>query len=115
MHRIGIIREITRRSGLKEDVTRNIVNSVIDEIIRTLQQGEPVKIHGFGRIYLRRRAGSVYRNSGIARGAWKIPDRVYPAFRASRDLYALIRASREKYEIDKGREWAPRNPNYKYY
>jgi len=75
--------------GLKKREGKNIVELFFEEIKRTLEQGEPVKISGFGNFTLRDKVGRPDRNPKTGEEI-PITSRRVVTFRAGQKLKAHL-------------------------
>ena len=75
--------------GLKKREAKDIVELFFEEIKRTLEQGEPVKISGFGNFALRDKVGRPGRNPKTGEEI-PITARRVVTFRASQKLKAHL-------------------------
>ena len=75
--------------GLKKREAKDIVELFFEEIKRTLEQGEPVKISGFGNFALRNKVGRPGRNPKTGEEI-PITARRVVTFRASQKLRAHL-------------------------
>jgi len=75
--------------GLKKHEGKDIVELFFEEIKRTLEQGEPVKISGFGNFALRDKVGRPGRNPKTGEDI-PITARRVVTFRASQKLRAHL-------------------------
>ena len=75
--------------GLKKREGKDIVELFFEEIKRTLEQGEPVKISGFGNFALRDKVGRPGRNPKTGEEI-PITARRVVTFRASQKLKAHL-------------------------
>ena len=75
--------------GLKKREGKDIVELFFEEIKRTLEQGEPVKISGFGNFSLRDKVGRPGRNPKTGEEI-PITARRVVTFRASQKLKAHL-------------------------
>ena len=75
--------------GLKKREGKDIVELFFEEIKRTLEQGEPVKISGFGNFALRDKVGRPGRNPKTGEEI-PITARRVVTFRASQKLRAHL-------------------------
>jgi len=75
--------------GLKKREGKDIVELFFEEIKRTLEQGEPVKISGFGNFALRDKVGRPGRNPKTGEEI-PITARRVVTFRASQKLKANV-------------------------
>lgn len=75
--------------GLKKREAKDIVELFFEEIKRTLEQGEPVKISGFGNFALRDKVGRPGRNPKTGEEI-PITARRVVTFRASQKLKANL-------------------------
>ena len=75
--------------GIKKREGKDIVELFFEEIKRTLEQGEPVKISGFGNFALRDKAGRPGRNPKTGEEI-PITARRVVTFRASQKLRAHL-------------------------
>ena len=75
--------------GLKKREAKDIVELFFEEIKRTLEQGQPVKISGFGNLALRDKVGRPGRNPKTGEEI-PITARRVVSFRASQKLKANL-------------------------
>lgn len=60
--RVDLAEAVYRRIGLSRKESALLVQSVLDEMARSLLAGEPVKLSSFGRFYVRAKSARVGRN-----------------------------------------------------
>ena len=76
--------EVSKKEGAK------ITQAVLDTITETLAQGEKIQLIGFGTFEVRERAARVGRNPQTGEEL-QIPETKVPAFKAGKDLKAIVK------------------------
>lgn len=88
MNRKGLIKEVSRRSGLTQVACERVIGAMMDVIIDELRSGGRVVLQGFGvfkRVY---RPGRKIDNDIV--GSVEIPSGFYPSFKAGRNFKEKI-------------------------
>lgn len=90
--------ELIERMADKTRLTKKDCGAVLDSLLSTvteaLQEGEPVKLSGFGNFEAKRRAARTGRNPQT-RETVEIPAQIVPAFKAGKGLKESVAAQRE--------------------
>ncbi len=82
MTRSQLIAKIARQTGLPVSQVENVVTTMVEDIIESLQQGEKVTIAGFGRFEMRDRKTKAYTNPKTKVSSQLQPTSI-PGFKAS--------------------------------
>ena len=82
MTRSQLIAKIARQTGLPVSQVENVVTTMVDDIIDSLQQGDKVTIAGFGRFEMRDRKTKAYTNPKTKVSSQLRPTSI-PGFKAS--------------------------------
>ncbi len=80
-----IVNQIAEATGLTKTDTSLVVEGMLSSLIAAMQNGEHVEIRGFGTFKIVRRAPRTGRNPKTGKIV-KIPARVMPVFKPSREL-----------------------------
>lgn len=90
MTKAEIVNEIAKKTGIdKQDVLRT-VESFMDAVKGSLENGENVYLRGFGSFIRKRRAQKVARNISKEQ-ALVIPEHDIPAFKPAKTFVALVK------------------------
>ena len=84
---------IYQEVGLSKNESADLVDSVLEQVTRSLVQGEPVKISSFGSFYVRQKGRRIGRNPKTGEEVPILPRRVL-TFRASNNLKNKINAKK---------------------
>jgi len=86
-----IVNRISAATGLTKKDTAMVVDGVLDAIAEALARKERIEIRGFGVFKVVKRAPRVARNPK-ARKEIRIPERLMPVFKPSKNLRKRISA-----------------------
>jgi DNA-binding protein HU-beta len=90
MNKQQLVSNIAEKSGLTKRDVELVVNSFLDEVTETLQQGEKVQLIGFGTFETRKRASRTGRNPQTGETI-EIPESTVPAFKAGNKLKEAVK------------------------
>ncbi len=82
MTRSQLIAKVARQTGLPVAQVENVISTMIDDVIESLQHGEKVTIAGFGRFEMRDRKTKAYTNPKTKVSSRLAPTSI-PGFKAS--------------------------------
>lgn len=82
MTRSQLIVKIARQTGLPNAQVETVLDTLVEDIIDALQQGEKVTIAGFGRFEMRQRKTKAYTNPKTKVSSQLDPTSI-PGFKAS--------------------------------
>ena len=82
MTRSQLITKIARQTGVQAIQVESIMDTLVDNIIEELRQGEKVTIAGFGRFEMRNRKTKAYTNPKTKEASQLEPTSI-PGFKAS--------------------------------
>ncbi len=82
MTRSQLIAKVARQTGMPLAQVENVLATMIDDIIESLQQGDKVTIAGFGRFEMRDRKTKAYTNPKTKVSSQLQPTSI-PGFKAS--------------------------------
>ena len=86
MNKQEVIRQTTEREGFKsQKLVADIMESILDTISLSLQAGNEVVLHGFGKFSVTKRAGRTGRNPRTGKPI-KIPPKKFVKFTVQRRL-----------------------------
>ena len=89
MTKIEIVREIASKTGLPTKDVMVIVESLMDTIKSSMENGEEVFLRGFGSFIIKRRAEKTARN--ISKNITVIvPAHDIPAFRPAKEFMEMV-------------------------
>jgi integration host factor subunit beta len=74
-----------RNPHLYQRDVENIVNAILDEIVRALANGNRVELRGFGAFAVKKREGRVGRNPRTGASV-TVDQKVVPAFKTGKEL-----------------------------
>lgn len=63
----------------------NIVNAILDEVVKALRQGDRVELRGFGAFSVKRRDARVGRNPRTGASV-SVDEKVMPVFKAGKEM-----------------------------
>ena len=89
MTKAELVDGVSRNSGLSKKDAEVIVQTVLDSIIDSLQNGEKVELRGFGSFRLRERAPRQGRNPKTGEKV-QVPAKKVPYFKPGKELRELI-------------------------
>jgi integration host factor subunit beta len=96
-NRAELAREVARTCEVTLREAEQMVEAMLDAMVRALKNGERVEIRGFGTLATRDRKARVGRDP--RNGAFvQVPAKRLPYFRASRELAALVNGAAAKPE-----------------
>ena len=81
-----LIKRVEGNTGLLSKESRLIVESVLQNIIVSLLNGEKVEIRGFGSFRLRKKRARIGMNPRTGERGLRIPEKTVIYFRAGKDL-----------------------------
>lgn len=82
MTRSQLIAKVSRQTGLSAAQVENVLTTIVDNIIETLQEGDKVTIAGFGRFEMRDRKTKAFTNPKTKVSSQLNPTSI-PGFKAS--------------------------------
>jgi len=92
MTKADIVNEIARKTGVERNVVLHCVESFMESVALSLEQGESIFLRGFGSFIIKERAEKLARN--ISKGcAIVVPAHKIPAFKPSKQLTGRIAES----------------------
>ena len=62
MRKADIARRIHQQAGISEEKAAQVLDKILQILASTIQQGEPIAIHGFGKFLVRRKPPREGRN-----------------------------------------------------
>ncbi len=86
-----IVEAISQRTGLTQNETKAIFESLLGAISRSLEEGRNVELRGFGRFKVRERRPREAHNPRTGETV-AVPGGSRPVFEASRELRMLLNA-----------------------
>ena len=89
MTKIELVREIASKTGLSTKDAMVVVESLMDTIKSSMENGEEVFLRGFGSFIIKRRAEKTARN--ISKNTTVIiPAHDIPAFRPAKEFMEMV-------------------------
>ena len=85
MNKADLIAEVAKETALSKDAAEKAVDATFKSIEKSLQNGDPVRIVGFGNFQVSQRKASTGRNPRTGAEV-KIPASRVPKFRAGKAL-----------------------------
>ncbi|MCL1826778.1 MAG: integration host factor subunit beta [Candidatus Cloacimonetes bacterium] len=98
MTKANIVREITKETGMKAKDVATVVNIFLETVKTKMKSGQHIEIRHFGTFKLKVRKGRVGRNPKT-NDAVKVPERVVPSFKFSREFKLDILANVQTSQI----------------
>ena len=89
MTKAELVDGVSKNSGLSKKDAEVIVQTVLDSVIESLQNGEKVELRGFGSFRLRVRASRQGRNPKTGEKV-HVPAKKVPYFKPGKELKELI-------------------------
>jgi len=89
MTKAELVNRVSKRTDLNKRDAEVMVQTVLDSIIESLQNGDKVELRGFGSFRLRERAPRIGRNPKTGEKV-NVPSKRVPYFKPGKDLKALI-------------------------
>lgn len=89
MTKAELVDEVAKNSELSKKDAEVIVQTVLDSIIESLQDGDKVELRGFGSFRLRERASRQGRNPKTGEKVF-VPAKKVPYFKPGKELKELI-------------------------
>jgi len=89
MTKAELVNRVSKRTDLNKRDAEVMVQTVLDSIIDSLQNGDKVELRGFGSFRLRERAPRIGRNPKTGEKV-NVPSKRVPYFKPGKDLKALI-------------------------
>ena len=90
MTKAEIVNEVAKATGLEKTMVQTVVVSFIDEVKKSLEEGKPVYLRGFGSFIVKRRAEKAARN--ITKNTTiTIPAHNIPAFKPAKVFVAAVK------------------------
>lgn len=90
MNRAELVDEIVEITGQPKVVVRDIITVVLHNITSSISSGKKVTLVGFGTFERRNRSARIGVNPQNPKQKLKIPAAKIPAFRAGRELKAIV-------------------------
>ena len=92
--------KVAGKNGLSKVKAEKIIDTILEEILPALRDGEKVRLVGFGNFIVRKRKGRIGRNPQTG-GAMTIGETKRPAFISGVNLTKAVRYSEGKAIIPK--------------
>ncbi|HUG43432.1 MAG TPA: integration host factor subunit beta [Acidobacteriota bacterium] len=89
MTKAELVDEVAKGSDLSKKDAEVIVQTVLDSIVDSLQNGEKVELRGFGSFRLRKRASRQGRNPKTGEKVF-VPAKNVPYFKPGKELKELV-------------------------
>ncbi|UCF38599.1 MAG: integration host factor subunit beta [Acidobacteriota bacterium] len=89
MTKAELVDGVAKTSGLSKKDAEVIVQTVLDSIVDSLQEGEKVELRGFGSFRLRERSSRQGRNPKTGEKVF-VPAKKVPYFKPGKELKELI-------------------------
>lgn len=89
MTREDIVRTVSKRMLVSQNVINRVIDIVLEETTNALANGEKVQFAGFGTFKPKRRAARTGRNPHTGE-AVPIPARIIPCFEPGKNLMASV-------------------------
>ena len=93
MNKTDIINEVARGLGIEKNITEEVINKTVDEIIKQLQAGESVTFAGFGTFSPKERHARMGVNPLNPKEKIQMPATVVPKFKAGKTLKDALKKS----------------------
>ncbi|WP_448377472.1 HU family DNA-binding protein [Fervidobacterium sp.] len=90
MNKIELVEEIAAQVGLSKKKAKEVVDVLFETVSKTICDGEPVRITGFGTFEPRPRKGSMRINPQTKQRI-TVASKAVPAFRPGRELKEMVR------------------------
>ena len=84
-----LVRELSRRAGVKKKDAGKVLNAFIQVVMEKLKNGERVELRGFGTFLTKKRAKRTARNLRTGKKL-VIPPKVVPTFKVGKDLKEAV-------------------------
>ncbi len=95
MTKADIVNEISRTTGIEKTVVLKTVESFMDTVKGSLQEGNNVYLRGFGSFIVKKRAEKTARD--ISKGLTiKIPEHNVPSFKPAKTFIGEVKEGRKK-------------------
>ena len=85
-----LVEILADKSGLSKSVSAEFLNTLLDEIGKTLAKGDEVVLTGFGKFLASKRKARMGRNPQTG-ASLKIPATTVPRFKAGKALKDMVR------------------------
>lgn len=89
MTKADLVDEVAAKVDLTKKEAEEIVNSVFDSIVQSLQSGEKIELRGFGSFRIRSRKPRIGRNPKTGEKV-EVPPKQIPYFKPGKELKDLI-------------------------
>ena len=90
MTKAEIVNEISRTAGIEKSVVQTVLEEFMESVRRSVIDGEPVFLRGFGSFVVKQRAEKTARN--ISKGTTiKVPANKVPMFKPARVFVESIK------------------------
>ena len=90
MTKAEIVNEISRTAGIEKSVVQTVLEEFMESVRRSVIDGEPVFLRGFGSFVVKQRAEKTARN--ISKGTTiKVPAHPVPMFKPARVFVESIK------------------------
>lgn len=93
MNKTGIINEVAKKLGTEKNITEEIINKTLDEIIKQLKVGETVTFTGFGVFSAKERHARLGVNPLNPKEKIQMPATIVPKFKAGKTLKDALKKS----------------------
>jgi integration host factor subunit beta len=87
-----VLRIAQRHSHLHQRDVENIVDGMLDQVVRALAGGNRVELRGFGIFSAKKRGPRTGRNPRTGQ-AVSIPERTVPVFRMAKEMHKRLNAT----------------------
>jgi integration host factor subunit beta len=104
MTKAGLIEEVCRAMEMTKKDSEDIVEAILDSLVRALRGGDKIEIRGLGSFGTRQRQSRVGRNPKTGARV-EVPAKRVPYFKPSKELKALLNADSKA--VQSGRQETP--------
>ncbi len=93
MNKAALIDSLVEQTGLNKKAVETVVETMLDTVVRALQQGEEVSLTGFGKFSARTRSARMGVDPQNPTQKIQIPAVVVPKFKAGKALKDSLKHS----------------------
>ncbi|HSD65314.1 MAG TPA: HU family DNA-binding protein [Vicinamibacteria bacterium] len=90
MNKAELVARVARDVGLTKADVQRVLDGILEQVVRSLRKGEPVKLVDFGTFLVSRRKARAAHNPATGE-PMRVPGRRWPRFAPGKGLKKLIR------------------------
>lgn len=90
MNKAALVKAVAEKAGMTQRKTAEVVDAVLNSLVEALQNGEEVRVHGFGKFTVAERAARTARNPKTGELV-QVPAKKAVRFKAAKQLKEAVK------------------------